>query len=206
METAGAIHVQSIPAGNVHVACFAPRKAGHTGDAGATACGDAQLILERYAATSQTVSAAIRFLPSTPHPALRTPHSNDLVLLTNGIGGMARLCVDLGRVNSKYDCVARRQFEPGLSGGPPRFRQAPPRLGERRRLSLAAGFQKPRVVPSRPARRLAILSPAPATAARWKSNCAPKWSRAKTRRFFSSAARRTNARPANNCPPTPTCA
>jgi predicted glycogen debranching enzyme len=28
-----------------------------------------------------------------------------LVLLTNGIGGMARLCVDLGRVNSKYDCV-----------------------------------------------------------------------------------------------------
>jgi predicted glycogen debranching enzyme len=28
-----------------------------------------------------------------------------LVLLTNGIGGMARLCVDLGRVNSKYDCA-----------------------------------------------------------------------------------------------------
>src|SRR4030095_15314202 len=28
-----------------------------------------------------------------------------LVLLTNGIGGMARMCVDLGRINSKYDCV-----------------------------------------------------------------------------------------------------
>src|SRR6185312_1070715 len=30
---------------------------------------------------------------------------SDLTLLTNGIGGMARMCVDLGRVNSKYDCV-----------------------------------------------------------------------------------------------------
>ena len=75
-------------------------------------CGDAQLILERYAATSQTVSAAIRFLPYTPHPALRAPHSNDLVLLTNGIGGMARLCVDLGRVNSKYDCVLGANLNP----------------------------------------------------------------------------------------------
>ena len=121
-ETAGAIHVQSIPAGNVHVACFAPRESGvgvppankHTGKMPAPRhCGDAQLILERYAATSQTVSAAIRFLPAilrTPHSALRTPTT--LVLLTNGIGGMARLCVDLGRVNSKYDCVLGANLNP----------------------------------------------------------------------------------------------
>jgi starch synthase (maltosyl-transferring) len=100
-ENPGAIHVQSIPAGNVHVACFAP-----------LFCGEAQLILERYAATSQNVSAAICFLPSTPHSALRTPHFNDLVLLTNGRGGMARLCVDLGRVNSKYDCVLGANLNP----------------------------------------------------------------------------------------------
>ena len=37
---------------------------------------------------------------------------SDLVLLTNGIGGMARLCVDLGRVNSKYDCVLGANLNP----------------------------------------------------------------------------------------------
>ena len=35
-----------------------------------------------------------------------------LVLLTNGLGGMARLCVDLGRVNSKYDCVLAANLNP----------------------------------------------------------------------------------------------
>jgi hypothetical protein len=35
-----------------------------------------------------------------------------LVLLTNGIGGMARLCVDLGRVNSKYDCALGANLNP----------------------------------------------------------------------------------------------
>jgi predicted glycogen debranching enzyme len=99
--SAGAVHVQSIPAGDVHVTCFAP-----------LFCGEAQLILERCAATSQKVSAAICFLPSTPHSALRTPHSYDLVLLTNGLGGMARICVDLGRVNSKYDCVLGANLNP----------------------------------------------------------------------------------------------
>ena len=89
------------PPAMVHIACFAPREA-----------ADAQLILERYAATSRKISAAIRFLPSTPHSALRTPHSNDLVLLTNGRGGMARICVDLGRVNSKYDCVLAANLNP----------------------------------------------------------------------------------------------
>ena len=100
-ENSGAIHVQSIPAGNVHVACFAP----------GTAC-EAELSLERYAATSQKVSAEICFLPPAPRPTLRTPRSSDLVLLTNGRGGMARLCVDLGRVNSKYDCALGANLNP----------------------------------------------------------------------------------------------
>jgi len=117
----GAIHVQSIPAGNVHVACFAPREIGAgvpaanklTGETPVPLlCGGAKLFLERYAVTSQTISAAICFLPSAPHSTLRTPHSDDLVLLTNGIGGMARICVDLGRVNSKYDCVLGANLNP----------------------------------------------------------------------------------------------
>jgi predicted glycogen debranching enzyme len=94
-ENQGAVHVQSTATGNGHVACFAPQDM----------ATDAQLFLERYATTSQKITAAIRLLPATPHSALRTPQSTDLVLLANGIGGMARLCVDLGRVNSKYDCV-----------------------------------------------------------------------------------------------------
>ena len=89
------IHVQSIPAGTVHVACFAPQQN----------AAEAELTLERYAATSQKVSAAIWFLPAIPKSEIPNPKPEDLVLLTNGLGGMARFCVDLGRVNSKYDCV-----------------------------------------------------------------------------------------------------
>ena len=47
-----------------------------------------------------------------PHPPHRNPA--DLVLLTNGIGGMARLCVDLGRVNSKYDCALGANLNPAV--------------------------------------------------------------------------------------------
>ena len=94
----GAVHVQSVPAGNVHVACFAPRGT----------AGDAALALERHATISQPVPATVRFLapePTLPTSSSQLPFPGSLVLLTNGIGGMARLCVDLGRVNSKYDCA-----------------------------------------------------------------------------------------------------
>ena len=96
-ENGRAIHVQSITVDDGQIACFPPCEI----------ATDAELILERYATTSPRVSAAIRFLPANPSPSL-TQHATrntDLVLLTNGIGGMARMCVDLGRVNSKYDCV-----------------------------------------------------------------------------------------------------
>src|SRR6185437_6236906 len=35
-----------------------------------------------------------------------------LVLLTNGIGGMARLCVDFGAIKSKYDCLLGANLNP----------------------------------------------------------------------------------------------
>jgi len=38
----------------------------------------------------------------------------DLALLTNGRGGMARLCLDLGRINSKYDCALGANLHPSL--------------------------------------------------------------------------------------------
>jgi predicted glycogen debranching enzyme len=61
--------------------------------------------LERHAAASQSISAKLRFLAPEPQLPARDYEPSDLVLLTNGIGGMARLCVEPGRVNSKYDCV-----------------------------------------------------------------------------------------------------
>jgi starch synthase (maltosyl-transferring) len=97
-------HVQSIAVRNGFVACFLPQ-------VNAT---EAELVLERYAATSQRVSAAIRFLPAEPKSEIRNPKPEDLALLTNGIGGMARICADLGRVNSKYDCVLGANLHPSV--------------------------------------------------------------------------------------------
>lgn len=104
-ETARFIHAQSIPAGNVHVACFAPRDA----------AAEAKLLLERHAAASQQVSASIRYVASETKdapPPKGLPPSDALILLTNGRGGMARICVDLGRINSKYDCVLGANLHP----------------------------------------------------------------------------------------------
>ncbi len=97
-----ATHVESIAAGDRHLACFAPRDS----------AAEAKLTLERYAATSQKVTAMIRFLAPEPECSALNLQPSTLVLLTNGIGGMARLCVDLGRVNSKYDCALGANLNP----------------------------------------------------------------------------------------------
>jgi predicted glycogen debranching enzyme len=94
-ESRHAVHVQSIAVGNGQIACFAPQDT----------ATDAELVLERCATTSQNISATIRFLAPEPQPSTFSLQPSTLVLLTNGIGGMARMCLDLGRVNSKYDCV-----------------------------------------------------------------------------------------------------
>ena len=98
--------VESVFAGNAYIACFGPRDRP----------GDAKLLLERYAEEDQQVEASIRFLAPSPdlQPDIRSPKPEDLVLLTNGRGGMARLCVDLGRVNSKYDCILGANLHPTL--------------------------------------------------------------------------------------------
>jgi starch synthase (maltosyl-transferring) len=98
VEGAGATHAQSISAGQVHIACFAPRET----------AGEAKLILERHTAAPQKISAAIRLLAPEPiagTPDAQLPAANSLVLLTNNRGGMARLAVDFGRIFSKYDCA-----------------------------------------------------------------------------------------------------
>ncbi|HEX9048271.1 MAG TPA: amylo-alpha-1,6-glucosidase, partial [Verrucomicrobiae bacterium] len=99
-------HVQSIAAGGVHVACFPPYALGPSSGA------DAQLTLERHGATAQKISATIRPLAPEPLPASPALEPSTVVLLTNGRGGMARICVDLGRVNSKYDCILGANLHP----------------------------------------------------------------------------------------------
>jgi predicted glycogen debranching enzyme len=103
-EKATTIHVRSIAAGNRHIACFPPQ----------ATSAETELILERYAITSQKISAAIRFLAPEPQLSAASLKPASLILLTNGRGGMARLCVDLGRVNSKYDCVLAANLHPAV--------------------------------------------------------------------------------------------
>jgi starch synthase (maltosyl-transferring) len=97
-------HIQSIVVGNSHVACFAPREDGT----------EAKLFLERYADSDKRVEASIRFLAREPQLTEQVPRNTDIVLLTNGRGGMARLCVDLGRIQSKYDCALGANLHPEL--------------------------------------------------------------------------------------------
>ena len=97
-------HVQSIAVRDGYVACFAPQ----------ASAADAGLLVERYGTASPHVTADVRFLTPGPKVKTRIPKPDDLVLLTNGMGGMARLSVDLGRVNSKYDCVLGANLNPAV--------------------------------------------------------------------------------------------
>jgi predicted glycogen debranching enzyme len=67
--------------------------------------GEAELNLERYGTTITQITGAIRFVGEPAAAAEFPERAGGLVLLTNGRGAMARLQVDLGRIQSKYDCV-----------------------------------------------------------------------------------------------------
>lgn len=99
-------HVNSIKVDNGFIACFPPRKVGFS--------ANAALAIRRYALTVDKVAASVRFLSSGPFfsNTLAKPSPDALVLLTNGRGGMARICADLGKINSKYDCVLGANLHP----------------------------------------------------------------------------------------------
>jgi predicted glycogen debranching enzyme len=108
-------HVESIAAGDSHYAFFGP----------ALSAGDAVLRLERFAGEQQRVEGVVRVLADAPvvkiegvpaaffqsQPAAQGGAS---VLLTNGRGGMARLRIDLGRIDSKYDCALAANLHPAV--------------------------------------------------------------------------------------------
>jgi predicted glycogen debranching enzyme len=107
-------HVESIPVRDSHIACFAPLEVE----------ADAALRLERYGKTDRHVQASIRFLKPQPGPSGLSKTSctqrnevlkpTNILLLTNGRGGMARISVDLGRILSKYDCVLGANLNPAF--------------------------------------------------------------------------------------------
>jgi starch synthase (maltosyl-transferring) len=99
-------HLESTWIGGKHIAAFPPQRG----------AADASLALERYGAAPTHVTAAIRFLNAAPSANLSesVPEGarSELALLTNGIGGMARLQVDLGTIKSKYDCALGANLHP----------------------------------------------------------------------------------------------
>ncbi len=99
-------HAESIMVEKGHTACFAP---------GDFVC-DATLALERFVEGESEISATVRYLAPEPQPfpSSAAPHLSSLILLTNGRGGMARMCVDLGRITSKYDCVLAANLHASL--------------------------------------------------------------------------------------------
>ena len=108
------LHARSVQVRDGHAAFFGPGQP-----------GDAELVLERYTDKQVQVQARLRFLSEEPNlksleirrqnglDALLPPDTG-LVLLTNGIGGMARMQVNLGQVKSKYDCVLGANLHPAL--------------------------------------------------------------------------------------------
>jgi len=93
------LHGESIFAGGRHVAAIAPH----------LFHGLAAIDLRRSSGEERHGKGELLFLSSEARPmpsekALERPWEK-MVLMTNGIGGMARISVDLGHVRSKYDCV-----------------------------------------------------------------------------------------------------
>ncbi len=99
-------HAEAIEVQDGYVAFFPPRYPGGP--------FDAELELELYSPELDNVRAAVRFLRAVPsYPGVTTkPVADAVVLLANGRGGMARLAVDIGRINSKYDCALGANLNP----------------------------------------------------------------------------------------------
>lgn len=91
----------SRPEAGSHGACFDP----------IPEPGDHELTLET--GRGSVFRGSVRFLRPTPRLPSRRP-AEGLILLTNGIGGMARMDIDLGRVRSKYDCVLGANLDPAV--------------------------------------------------------------------------------------------
>jgi starch synthase (maltosyl-transferring) len=98
---------RSIPVIDGHIACI-PKP---------PAIGRAKITLHRYCNEGRTLDGLILFLPPVPlhhqsSGAQKQTTAQGVALLTNGIGGMARLHVDFSHIASKYDCLLGANLHP----------------------------------------------------------------------------------------------
>ncbi|MDB6054646.1 MAG: glgE2 [Verrucomicrobiales bacterium] len=93
------VHEIAVEAGGRFVCAFAPRLLKEI--------GEANLELEIYCEAVKKIRGKLLILGAIPKLDLQDskPNTEGIVLLTNGIGGMARIPVNLGSITSKYDCV-----------------------------------------------------------------------------------------------------
>ncbi len=76
--------------------------------------GEVRLDIHRFSQGAIRHAATLRYLgaTATPHAKFTGKDRESVVLLTNGIGGMARMALDLGSIRSKYDCVLGANLHP----------------------------------------------------------------------------------------------
>lgn len=96
------LRLRSVAMDGHYVAAFPPRHETRHEARRETLVAD--LLLERFTEEGRQARGRVRFLAEEPEAEPSRTPLDGLVLLTNGRGGMARLCVDLGEVHSKYDC------------------------------------------------------------------------------------------------------
>ncbi len=111
LEVAGeqpAIHVESVPTSNGWIAAIPPTQFGPP--------GKRTLSLERFQANPTRQMGLIQILSARPAstPTDWNCPGSDLVLLTNGRGGMSRVLVHLGQISSKYDCLLGANLNPSI--------------------------------------------------------------------------------------------
>ncbi len=111
-------HGESVPMRGGHCVVFPPSDAFRRPRA-----GKAGLRIENYGDGPKTTLGSLIFLREQPEfsSSISLPirergvsTQSPLALLTNGRGGMARLCVDLGSVKGKYDCVLGANLHPSI--------------------------------------------------------------------------------------------
>lgn len=108
------MRLESCPVQNGWIAAVAPNGG----------LGHSRLNLRTRRSPAASFTGALHFLnPPTPVQALGSVSAqpapaqllpNQLVLLTNGRGGMCRVRLDLGRIESKYDCLLGANLHPSL--------------------------------------------------------------------------------------------
>ncbi|MCE1229797.1 MAG: glycogen debranching enzyme N-terminal domain-containing protein [Firmicutes bacterium] len=100
------LHRRSILSDRGHVVALIPHELACEG----LHSEDATLRLERFSEGGQPKLGFLRLLPAVA--IFEAATLNGLALLTNGRGGMARLHADLGKEESKYDCLLGANLHP----------------------------------------------------------------------------------------------